>query len=146
MKKTSLLAIALTFLAGCRCHVQERTTVIHDTIALQQSQNALLTRQDSLCEFFSGNTQAIHATIDSAGRVRTITKVITRCERKADVTSRNACIVHDTITITAGKNEKNTYSNPKNSSKNYFPYKKMILFFLATIIAYFVYKRAKKGL
>lgn len=141
MKRLLPIALAL-ILTGCRSSkVTEQHTIVHDTITVQQASSTTI--HDTIVVRQEQDAVLHHATLDTAGRVRTITRIVYRSQ--ANVNRATETQHNDTATVQSSSVVETQHSSHEtHQSQVSTPlYKLVLLMLIASVIfvTYFVKKR-----
>lgn len=90
------LVILLLVLASCRTG-RMSNAVVHDTLVVEQAAAARIEARDSMAMARSSETVIEQSSLDTAGRVRTMTRIITRTVTGARRGTTVAATVRDTV-------------------------------------------------
>ena len=139
MRAAFIILLAL-MLASCRS--QQRVVEVqswqHDTVTVERTAAEAAACSDSTVALGTMQSSTVHVTLDTAGRVNTVTRIITRRNTMAKNTRQRVKIVHDTVKIasssTAASHQK-SMQKPENGKI------KIIFFiFLALFLCFFLKK------
>lgn len=119
MKK---LALIFLLLASCRSARVDTVSVVHDTVTVSHAAAVDMVARDTVVVASHRDAVIERATIDTAGRVRTVTRIITRTVTDATRGTTTAAAVHDTVYVTrASTSATHSTTSPPPSRSTWLP-------------------------
>lgn len=132
MKRLLPIALAL-ILTGCHTSkVTEQHAVIHDTITVQQASSTTI--HDTIVVRQEQDVVMHHATLDTAGRVRTITRIVYRSQ--ANVNRATETQHSDTATVqslSVAETQRSAHETQQSQASTPL-YKLVLLILIASVI------------
>lgn len=130
--KHILIFLPLMASLGCRStRVVQSTTTLHDTITIEAKHNENSSMSDSTASCSQTETMILHTTIDSAGRVRSITRMTKHkiAQKKAKLKQEKTVEKSISASRRAMKNEQKKTDRAGNSMGRKFFFAVFFVFF-----------------